>query len=180
MEITGCDSVVFTFTRPRAVFARLLVAVVARWPGASVDDLDAPGSDPEPVAGFPVGRLPDGPGWLLFYRDAAMARHMKEAAYTPMADGDGPFAVITRVRRDIEFEASGLSELRASDHTPGSTRPRNPYRAWLCGPEVVEVTAVTPDDPDTQAFSAWVLAEVKRACSTPETGPGVAADSAGA
>jgi hypothetical protein len=27
---------------------------------------------------------------------------MDEAAYAPMADGDGPFAVITRVRRGIE------------------------------------------------------------------------------
>lgn len=177
MQITGCDSVVFTFTRPRAVFTCFLAAVVARWPGAYLHDLDAPGSDPEPVAGFPAGRLPVGPGWLLFTRDAAMARHMEEAAYTPMADGDGPFAVMTRARRDVEFVASGLRELRAADHPTGGTRRPNPYRAWLATPEVVEVTAVTPD---SQAFSAWVIAEVRRACRAPEVTPDVAAGVAGA
>ena len=94
-----------------------------------------------------------------------MARHMDEAAYVPMADGDGPFAVITRVRRDVEFEVSELDELRSADHDPAGVRPPDPYQAWLCTPEVVEVTAVTPDDPDSQPFSSWVLAEIKRACS---------------
>jgi hypothetical protein len=104
---------------------------------------------------------------------------MDEAAYAPMADGDGPFAVITRARRDVEFEASGLDELRAADHTPGGVRPPDPYLAWLCTPELVEVTVVTPDDPDSQGFSSWVLAEVKRACRAPDAEPGAAPDPAG-
>ena len=171
MEITGCDSVVFTFTRPREVFARVFGSVLARWPAALIDWFDEPPSGPEPLAGVPAGRLPTEAGHLLFYRDAAMARHMNEAAYVPMADGDGPFAVIARIRRDVEFEVSGLNELRAANHTPGGVRPPGPYQAWLCTPEVIEVTAVTPDDPASQAFSSWVLAEVKRACC-PDAAPG--------
>ena len=38
MEITGWDSVVFTFNPPREVFARVLAAVLARWPAALVDE----------------------------------------------------------------------------------------------------------------------------------------------
>ena len=178
MEITGCDSVVFTFTRPRAVFARVVASVLARWPAALVDGFDVPPCGPEALAGVPAGRLPTGAGHLLFYRDAAMARRMDEAAYVPMADGDGPFAVITRVRQGVEFEVSGLDELRAADHTPGGVRPPDPYQAWFCTPEVIEVTAVTPDDPASQAFSSWVLAEVKRACC-PDAEPGAAADDGG-
>ena len=163
MEITGWDSVVFTFTPHREVFARVLASVLARWPAALVNDLDAPGLPPQPAAKYPVERLPSGVGWLLFYRDADMVQHMGEAAYAPMADGDGPFAVLTRDRRDVVFKIAGLDEVRADNQTRG--RPHPPYQAWLCSPLVVEVTAVTPDDPATQAFSSWVLAEVKRACS---------------
>ena len=119
---------------------------------------------PEPLSGIPTERLPVGRGCLLFYRDAAMARHMDEVAYLPMADGEGPFSVITRVRRGVEFEMSGLDELLAADHDPGGVRPPEPYQAWLCAQLVIEVAAVTPGDPGSHPFSSWVLAEVKRAC----------------
>jgi hypothetical protein len=167
VEVTGWDSVVFTFTPPREVFARVRASILARWPAALVEGFDEPPSGPEPLAGVPVERLPAGPGHLLSYRDAAMARHMNEAAYVPMADGDGPFAVATRVRRGVDFEVSGLDELRAADHDPGGIRPPGPYQVWLCTPEVIEVTAVTPGDPETHPFSSWVLGEVKRACGGP-------------
>jgi hypothetical protein len=167
VEITGWDLVVFTFTPPREVFARMFASVLARWPTTLVDGFDEPPAGPEPAAGVPSERLPIERGHLLFYRDAAMARHMDEAAYVPMADGDGPFAVITRVRRGVEFEVSGLDELRAADHTPGGVQPPDPYQAWLCTPELIEVTAVTPGDPESHAFSSWVLGEVRRACSGP-------------
>jgi hypothetical protein len=90
---------------------------------------------------------------------------MEEVAYRPMADGDGPFAVITRVRGGVEFKVSALDEVSAVDYTPSGVRPPAPYQAWLCTPEVIEVTAVTPSDPATDSFSCWVLGEVKRACS---------------
>lgn len=164
MEITGCDLVVFTFMPPREVFARIFASVLARWPAALVDGFDEPSAGPKQMAQVPSERLPVERGHLIFYRDRAMARHMDEAAYVPMADGDGPFAVITRVRRAVEFEMAGLNELHAADHTPGGVRPPDPYRAWICTPELIEVTVVTPGDPDSHAFSSWVLGEVKRAC----------------
>jgi hypothetical protein len=164
VEITGWDSVVFTFTPPREVFARVRASILGRWPGALVDGFDEPPFDPEPLSEVAAERLPAGRWHLLFYRDAAMFRHMDESAYVPMADGDGPFAVAVRIRQDVEFEVSGLDELRAADHDPGGVRPPDPYRAWLCTPEVIEVTAVTPGDPASHPFSSWVLAEVKRAC----------------
>jgi len=165
VEITGWDSIVFTFTPPREVFARVLAAVLARWPAALVDDLDVPQSGPVPATGYTTEQLPAGAGHLLFYRDAAMARHMDDVPYAPMADGDGPFAVLTRDRRDVVFAVGRLDEAWAANHTPGGPLPPDPYAAWLCSPLVWEVTAVTPDDPASQPFSSWVLAEVKRACS---------------
>jgi hypothetical protein len=118
----------------------------------------------EPLAGVPAERLPGGPGHLVFYRDAAMVRHMGEAGYVPMADGDGPFAVIARVRKDVEFEVSGLNEVHVTDDPPCPVGPPRPYRAWVCTPLVFEITAVTPGDPSRQPFASWVLDEVKRAC----------------
>lgn len=167
MEITGWDWVVFTLTPPREVFARVLAAVVARWPGALVEGLGEPGTSTEPVAGVKAERLPRRDGHLIVYRNAAMVAHMKDEAYVPMTDGDGPFAVITRVREDVEFGVSGLEELHAADHQPRGPRPPEPYQAWFCSPQVIEVTAVTPGDVAAHPFSAWVLAEVKRACSKP-------------
>jgi len=178
VEITGCDLVLFTFTPPGEVFARVRASILARWPGALVDGFDEPPAGPEPLSGLPSGRLPAGAAHLLFYRDAAMVRHMDEVAYAPMVDGDGPFAVAVRVRRDVEFEVQGLDELWAADHTPGGVRPPDPYQAWLCSPAVIEVTAVTPGDPELHPFSSWVLGEVKRACRG-RAEPGAAADGGG-
>ena len=163
MEITGCDLVVFTFTPPREIYARVCASVLARWSGALMDDTDGPPRG-KPVAGMPRERLPEGEAFVIFYRDAAMLRHMEEAAYAPMPDGDGPFAVITRLRHDVEFAISGLDEKHAADHTPSGVRPPEPYQAWLCSPTLIEVTAVTPGRPDALLFASWVLNEVKRAC----------------
>lgn len=163
MEITGCDLVVFTFAPPRDVFARFFASILVRWPGALMDDTDGP-IRCKPVAGLTGDQLPNGEAFVNFYRDVAMVRHVEEAAYVPMADDDGPFAVVTRYRRDVEFAISELDETHAENHTPGGIRPPDPYPAWLCSPTVLEVTAVTPGDPDELPFASWVLNEVKRAC----------------
>jgi hypothetical protein len=163
MDITGCDSVIFTFAPPREIFARILTSVLHRWPAALLADANSPLSC-DPVAGLPPDQIPAGEAWVIFYRDPAMLQHMEQVAYTPMPDGDGPFAVITRLRRDVEFAISTLTELHAADHTPGGIRPPDPYPTRLCSPTVVEVTAVTPDHPDSSPFAAWVLEELKQAC----------------
>jgi hypothetical protein len=163
MDITGCDLVVFTFTRPRDVYVRVLASILKRWPGALMDDTDGPPCG-KAVAGFPQDQLPDGEAFVIFYRDEAMVRHMEEAAYLPMADGDGPFAVAIRFRWDVEFAIWELDEKHAENHTPGGIRPPDPYLAWLCTPTLIEVTAVTPGHPDELPFASWVLTEVKRAC----------------
>jgi hypothetical protein len=165
VEITGWDSVVFTFTPPRVVFARILASVLLRWPAALVENLDESQSGPERVVGFSAARLPTEAGDLSFYRDAAMAGHQDQAGYVSMPDGDGPFRVIARLRRDVEFEMSGLDELRVVDEPPGGALPPDSYQAWLCTPVVFEITAVTPGDPTRDQFSSWVLSMVKRACS---------------
>jgi hypothetical protein len=164
VEITGCDLVIFTFTQPLDVFARVRTSVLVRWPAALVDGFDEPPTGPMLLSAVPAERLR---GHLLFYRDAAMARHADDLAYVPMTDGDGPFAVAARVRRGVEFELAGLTELHATDRDPAGVRPPKPYCAWLCTPEVIEVTAVTPGDPASHPFSSWVLGEVKRACVGP-------------
>jgi hypothetical protein len=178
VEITGWDTVIFTTTPPRTVFERVVASVLSRWPAALVDGFGPVGTKPEPVAGVAAERFTSGPGHPIFYRDATMARHMEEVAYAPMADGDGPFAVITRERQDVVFAVSELDEQWAADHTPGGPLPPDPYRAWLCSPLLIEVTAVTPGDPALHPFSSWVLAEVKRACSL-DAEPGAAADRGG-
>lgn len=165
MEITGWDLVIFTTVAPRDVFARVLTVILSRWPmalvHASAGDIHA-----ESVREFPVGHLPEEKGHFIFFRDAAMVRHTEEAAYAPMDDGDGPFAVISRVRKDVEFEVAGLNELNAADHFDSIGRPPDPYQAWVCSPQIVEITVVTPGDPSAKGFSSWILGEVKRCCSS--------------
>ena len=167
MEITGWDEVIFTCTPPRTVFARVLASVLARWPDALVEGIDGPLSRAMPAQGVPPERLPEGAGRLFFYRDAAMIRHSDEAAFVPMPDGDGPCAVMTRLRRDLEFEVAKLDEIHAADREPGGVGPPHPYQAWICAPMLVEVTVLNPDDCRSHPFSAWLLAEVKRACREP-------------
>lgn len=164
MEITGCDSVVFTFADQHEVFALVLAAVVGRWPNALVEDLETPDGQPQPISDFKIQALTDEGGHLLFYRNADMIRHMDEEAYLPMSDGDGPFAILSRVRKAVDFAVAGLMEVKATDHQSSGTLPPEPYDAWLCSPTMVEFTAVTPDDPNDHPFSSWVLHILKAAC----------------
>jgi hypothetical protein len=161
VEISGWDTIIFTFTPPHVVFERLLAAVLARWPAAIVD-LEPAAAGLQPVAEITAAQCLKSE-WPLFHRDTAMAQHMQQHGYAPMADGDGPFAVIVRERKDIEFEIAGINELQAADHQQSVGQPPSGYHAWLCGPLVYEITAVTPSDPTADLFSACVLAEVKRA-----------------
>jgi hypothetical protein len=163
MDITGHDSVIFTFAPPRSIFSHILKSILTRWPAALIAHANTPLSC-KPVVSLPPDQIPAGDAFVLFYRDPAMLQHMKKAAYTSMPDGDGPFAVITRLRRDVEFAISTLTELHAADHTPGGIRPPDPYPTWLCSPTVLEVSAVTPDHPDSSPFAAWVLGQVRQAC----------------
>ncbi len=168
MSFTGCDSIVFTFESPLTVFARMLAAVLDRWPGVLVKyiDRELAASAPVPGAAMTPPQLPD-EGWVFLYvRDTAMSRHMDEYTYVPMADGDGPFAVHCRIRRGVEFRCEGLDEVRVTDDPP-NVHQIEPYQAWVCSPIVHEITAVTPGDPDQHPFSAWVLESVKRACGRP-------------
>jgi hypothetical protein len=166
MEITGYDLVVFTFEPPRQVFTRILASVLVRWPGALVQNLDGGAEAPvTPGASLTPQQLPAGAGVLLFLRDEAMNRHMEAHTYVPMADGEGPFAVWARVRREVELACSSVDELQVRDEPPRGGRSPEPYPAWLCSPIVYEITAVTPGDPDEHPFSAWVLGVFKRACS---------------
>lgn len=166
MEITGHDLVVFTFARPQDVFARFFEAILRRWPDAFVEDTN---DHFMPVAKLLGSHLPKDEAFLIVYRDSSMFRHMEEFAYAPMPDGDGPFAIITRYRRNVEFVISELEEKQADDHTPGGSPPPDPYAAWLCTRTILEVTAVTPGDPDELPFASWVLEELKRACRDSET-----------
>jgi len=163
VELNGYDSVLFTITPPAMVLAAVIASVRSCWPAALVVDWDGP-ADGEPLAAFSLDRLAEKWTQLQFYRDVAMLRHMEAIPYEPMADGDGPFAVLTRVRRDVEFAISGLKELHAADHTPDGSQPPDPYPARLYAPKLTEVSAVTPGDPDSLPFASWVLTEVKRAC----------------
>jgi hypothetical protein len=164
MEITGWDRVVFTFEQPRLVFLRVLAAILSRWPAALVQDLDDPKEGYLPAATFPEERLPDGPGFLLFLRDQAMVRHMDDHAYAPMADGDGPFAVIARTRREVDFRISALTELRVTDERESIGNGPRPYPAWLCSPVVFEITLVSPGNPEADPFCIWLLQMVREAC----------------
>lgn len=164
MEITGWDTVIFTCCPPRAVYRRILSAVLIRWPSALVEDLNAPNawSGPNPGESLLEEWLPSEAGRWLFLRDAAMSRHMDDFGYVPMPDGDGPFAVLVRTRRGVEFRCDQLEERQVIGEPPFPTVA--PYSAWLCSPAVFEVTVVTPEDPERHGFSVWVCELVKRAC----------------
>jgi hypothetical protein len=173
MEITGCDLVIFTFEQPRVVFARVLASILKRWPMALVEDLDL-GAATVPVPGrdLTIEQLPVDQGVLLFLRDEAMNLHMENHAYTPMHDGDGPFAIHSRVRRSIEFACSALDEIQVIDEPVSFVKTSlvnapDPYEAWICTPLIYEITVVTPDDPTSHGFSSWVMEIAKQACAGP-------------
>ena len=167
MDITGCNTVIFTNRSPAEIVRLLSASVLERWPTALVENLSDTDpevplpSGPHLATAFPFALLSSEDWHLLFYRDEAMIRHMDDEAYTPMADGDGPFAVIARPRIGIEFRIETLTELRTEVEPDRNVEP---YSAWLCSPSLTEVTVVTPDDPDIHPFSSWTCDMVRRAC----------------
>jgi hypothetical protein len=166
MEITGCDQVIFTFESPHVVCTRVISAILLRWPNVIVKNFDENGIE----ILYQIGKLrgaafPAAIHEMLLLRDEDMKRHMTDHAYVPMADGDGPFAILSRVRRHVEFEFQGLIEKRVDDRpTSAAVSSILPYQAWLCTPRVFEITAVLSGDPQTHPFSTWLLEEVKQAC----------------
>jgi hypothetical protein len=162
MEVTGWDTVIYTFERPGKVIRRILDAVLVRWPKALVLD--------DPKVGCVAARslgddhlTRERVDWILL-RDQAMDGHMEKHAYALMADGDGPFGLLVRKRCAVEFRFENLAELQVTDEKP-RVGQIDPYPAWLCSPVVFEVSVVTPDDPGKQPFCAWACRVVREACT---------------
>jgi hypothetical protein len=161
MEVTGWDSVIYTFEQPRSVFRRVLDAVLVRWPNALV--LDDPKAGCIATQTLGDNQLPrERADWIVL-RDQAMHRHMDEHAYALMPDGDGPFGLLVRKRCTVEFQCESLAELQVTDEKPRVGKI-DPYPAWLCSPVVFEVSVVTPGDPVKHPFCAWACRVVREAC----------------
>ncbi len=169
MDVTGWDTVIFTCRQPREIYRRVLACIAQRWPEAlvdiTVDGRLGSGTPPVPLRGVSSERLPAEEGDAFFYRDAAMIRHTDEFAFAPMADGDGPFMVASRVRPNVVFRVDRLEELRPIDWP--EFPKMEPYSAWVCSPSLYEITVVTPGDPEEHAFSVWACEIVRRACGEP-------------
>lgn len=82
-----------------------------------------------------------------------------------MHDGDGPFAIHSRVRRSVEFACAALDERQVTDVEANRFNAPDPYEAWICTPLIYEITVVAPDDPTSHGFSSWVLEIAKQACA---------------
>jgi hypothetical protein len=161
MDVTGWDTVIFTFEQPRKVFRRVLGSVLLRWPSALILD--------DPKVGYISARSIEDHGlpsetadWILL-RDEAMEQHMVEHAYALMPDGDGPVGLLIAKRRFVEFRCDNVVELQVTDEKPRAGQV-DPYPAWLCSPIVFEVSVVTPGDPDENSFCAWACGAVRDAC----------------
>jgi hypothetical protein len=160
MELTGYDTVIFSDSEPRQVFSVFLAALLHRWPNALVDL--------ESEAGRLIGshtlaveaKMPEFEGQLLVFRDATMKDHCEQHGYTPMADGDGPVALWLRTREAVRFKFDNLDEIWSQPVQVGKVEP---YSGWLCSSSIRELTIVTPDSPERDAFSMWAIETVLEA-----------------
>jgi hypothetical protein len=91
-----------------------------------------------------------------------MKKHHEEQGYSLDASGEGPFPVHFRKRKEVVFELGNINERSCRDKTIGTI---DPYSGWLCSPEVLEVSIVTPSNPENDLFSKWVVAQVISSCT---------------
>lgn len=134
--------------------------VQERWPGVLISI----GYDGvvHPYRGrFLKDDLPEDEASLCIARDEAMMKHWDRHGYKRMRDGDGPFAIIYRVRQNIDFQLLKVTEPREDPRGP---LPPEPYAARFASPRIVEFTVVTPDAPEDDRFASWILGVVCRAC----------------
>src|SRR5436305_330380 len=102
MEVEGYDTVLFTPTRPRHVFAAFIASLASRWPAArfSLGWGDGPFLERDRIA---AEDLPAEEGELFAVRDRRMEGHFAERSYAPMPDGEGPVGLLARVRPGVVF-----------------------------------------------------------------------------
>lgn len=159
MDIAGCDNVIFTLTSPQNVLGRFLESLRSRWPHALCSVGWGPSEYVECSTLSPE-KLPSARE-VFIVRDEQMRQHFDDNSYVAGPDGEGPFALLVRERQQVVFKLPNLEEMEARDRRPNEV---DPYSAWLCTPFVWELTTVTPADPDTDAFSNWVVEAARRAC----------------
>lgn len=112
------------------------------------------------------GRLPSIDSFSLqwggFYivRDAEMQEHSELTGGALMQDGEGPVDIFYSVQKQLDFRITVESEV--SNKELFAARP--PYAAWLCSDIIYSITVVTPENPDSDPFSAWICGLAKAAC----------------
>jgi len=163
METTGWgtrDTVIFTCRRPASAILATLVALRNRWPEMATEvegRVTLLGGNLPQLQDLQSDRVDV---WVC--RDPLMRHHQETVGTLPMSDGDGPVALIYRRRPSLTLRLTGVTEFREPEM--GGPMPPKPYPAWLCSPNLYEVTLVSPGDPETHPFSAWLLEIVTQAC----------------
>jgi hypothetical protein len=163
MDITGYDTVVFSWSAHASFLTSLVLLIKRLWPGLIIDVelLDSNGK----IYGLEVESLDalskERHSIIYFYRDDTMKQHLESYGYNLDLSKEGPFAIHLRKRKKVVFALQNITELTSVENDIGIIEP---YPAWLCSPEVLEITLVSPDNPIENGFSKQILAYIIKSC----------------
>lgn len=160
MEITGDDHVIFTFENPHAAIAEFILALQHAWPPLSIDYTEPDfqyvyaGSN----AAFECGQAvkTHERSSLFFYCNVSLRQHHEENGYVLDQNGIGPFAILIRKRKGVEFQLNKVEEAH-SDRDMSVAGVPEPYLAWLAARLMFEVTVVTPSHDQRSEFTDHIL-----------------------
>jgi hypothetical protein len=165
MDPKGYDRVIFTATKPAVVAQRLLNSLVQRW-GTFIIETDIDGNQTttssSAVSETSFLELQKAHHSVFTCsKSEQMQRHFQRHSYELMKDGEGAISYHFRQREKILFKLDKLVEV---EQGVGELVSVEPYTAWFCADTILELTAVTPADPDSDPFSGWAMTILLKAC----------------
>jgi hypothetical protein len=161
MDIIGYDSVIFTHTLNTNVVQQFADRLCDLWPNMLMDVelMDAKEERVRLSSSTDCSRFiaDERHSIIYFYRDEQMKQHFIEEAGVLDSTLQGPFSLHFRKRKRILFELEGVNEITTDEKR---LRAPAPYSAFLCSPEVLEITLVSPGDPREEQFSHQIFSMV--------------------
>lgn len=165
MDITGYDTVVFSWVSHEAFVTSLVSRIKQIWRGLIIDiELLDSGEKSHGVSlgiEFFNAIRNERHSIIYFFRDAVMKEHLDNHGYTLDFVNEGPFAIHLRKRKSVIFTLLNVAEFASGEKSVGTI---DPYEAWLCSPEVLEITLVSPGDPNDNGFSKQILVQIIESC----------------
>lgn len=165
MELTGRDTILFTFHEPVELVKSLIIWLKTLYPNSQFDIEPVQTNQPaieNATLSQCIDMLSNSMHTILYiYSVPILRKHLEVNGFILFNAQEGPAAIHIRQRHGIVLHLDGVKEVHRDD---GPVSPPDPYVAWVCSPVVYEITIVTSGNPSTHIASKLLVEAVINIC----------------